>query len=204
MAYVLPTDWELKDFYRANVDSLFRCCSFLTAGACDTEAMVKDIFLKLLNKGMIFSSDKDGKAWMILEAYKLSRKAKKYAINPAFEAAAEPLPEAQTPDEAPEESQEQGGEEDANCAVDSAGEASAEILESGSATECVAADAEIGKFPDELRKLSRKDRLIVLLYYCEGFRKSEIASYLGCTTFMVDSRLKKIKKRILQEKGGTD
>ena len=218
MAYVLPTDWELKDFYRANVDSLFRCCHFLTCGECDSEAMVKDIFLKLLNKGMIFSSDKDGKAWMILNAYKLSIKTKKYAINPAAAsipdmAEEEPassvddseLTENESPetDELVSEGQVNSDEETHREETESAEEDSVppadvpEIAGDHKAIEPV-------KFPDELRKLSRRDRLIALMYYCEGFRKSEIASYLGCTTFMINSRLKNIKKRILQEKGGDE
>ena len=74
MTYYPPTDWELKDFYREHADVLFRCCAFLTCGKADVRKMTQDIFMRMLTKGITFSSDKDAKAWIMLSAYKMSRK----------------------------------------------------------------------------------------------------------------------------------
>jgi len=138
MSYVPPTDWELKDFFRAHVDAVYRSCNFLTGGRADTQTMVRDIFLKMLAKGMYFNSEREARAWMILTAYKMAPRAMKKAADiPADQA-----------------------------------------------------------FPQEIMNLSRKDRLVALLYYCEGYRRSEIANCLGCTSMAVSRRLKRLKKRI--------
>ena len=202
MAYYPPTDWELKDFYRQHADMLYRACSFLTCGEADAQAMVADIFLMLLRKGMIFSSDKDAKAWLLLAACKMSKKAPKVQSIPA---GATSEPELVLPDVVEEQTekeetavaeQEELEEEPADtAAVAEPAEDPEEVLPAGSSQ---------GPFPEELRKLSRKDRLIVLMYYCEGFRKKEIADQLGWPTFRVDGRLRRIKKRILHEKGGEE
>lgn len=217
MAYYPPTDRELKDFFREHADAVYRSCGFLTCGKADTQKMVKDVFLKLLTNGMIFASEKDAKAWMILTAYKLSRKASKYA--PAEEPE---ISEQQEPEIVSEENNIENGPEQTACdanelpAVASETEEPnrEEVAEPQEAVPAAEEDrpaeeepetapvAAAMVFPPELQKLSRKDRLVALLYYCEGYRKSEIASYLGSTTFMISSRLKRIKKRILQESGG--
>ncbi len=44
-----------------------------------------------------------------------------------------------------------------------------------------------------LRRLSMKDRLTALLYYCEGMRKADIAACYGRPGFAVSRRLKRIK-----------
>ena len=133
MAYVPPSDWELKDFIRDHADTVYRSCGFLTVGRGDALTMTREIFRKILNQGMEFRSDREARAWMILTAYQLGKKAPK------------------------------GGQ------------------------------PEQGK---ELMKLSRKDRLIALLYYCEGYRKKEIADFLGCTEASVRRRLRRVKRRL--------
>ena len=133
MAYVPPSDWELKDFIRDHADAVYRSCGFLTVGRGDALTMTREIFRKILNQGMEFRSDREARAWMILTAYQLGKKAPK------------------------------GGQ------------------------------PEQGK---ELMKLSRKDRLIALLYYCEGYRKKEIADFLGCTEASVRRRLRRVKRRL--------
>ena len=133
MAYVPPSDWELKDFIRDHADAVYRSCGFLTVGRGDALTMTREIFRKMLNQGMEFRSDREARAWMILTAYQLGKKAPK------------------------------GGQ------------------------------PEQGK---ELMKLSRKDRLIALLYYCEGYRKKEIADFLGCTEASVRRRLRRVKRRL--------
>ena len=50
---------------------------FLTDGQADAQAMMQEILLKMLNKGIHFSSSADAKAWLILSAYKMRRKAMK-------------------------------------------------------------------------------------------------------------------------------
>ena len=133
MAYVPPSDWELKDFIRDHADAVYRSCGFLTVGRGDALTMTREIFRKILNQGMEFRSDREARAWMILTAYQLGKKAPK------------------------------GGQPEQG---------------------------------EELMKLSRKDRLIALLYYCEGYRKKEIADFLGCTEASVRRRLRRVKRRL--------
>ena len=134
MAYVPPSDWELKDFIRDHADAVYRSCGFLTVGRGDALTMTREIFRKILNQGMEFRSEREARAWMILTAYQLGKKTPKGEQQP-----------------------------------------------------------EQGK---ELMKLSRKDRLIALLYYCEGYRKKEIADFLGCTEASVRRRLRRVKRRL--------
>lgn len=218
MAYYPPTDRELKDFFREHADAVYRSCGFLTCGKADTQRMVKDIFLKLLKNGMIFTSDKDAKAWMILTAYKLSRKASKYAPTQEQEISEQQPETTITEDDNASSAEQTACDETVVSASCETSETEApEREEESDPQEVAPAIAEESAaqtegetavvtapmvFPQELQKLSRRDRLIALLYYCEGYRKSEIASYLGVTTFMIGSRLKRIKKRILQESGG--
>jgi len=185
MSYYPPTDWMLKDFYRENADALFRCCSFLTCGQADAQKMVRDIFMRMLSKGISFSSDKDAKAWMMLTAYKMSRK-------PPL---ADPVPGNGTMDRE----------------TDSADHPDLENVSDADQVTDIREETDTGlngntpvEFPAELRELSGKDRLIAAFYYCEGFRRAEIAKYLGWTTFMVSHRLRRIRKKILQEKGGEE
>ncbi|MDY4489660.1 MAG: sigma factor-like helix-turn-helix DNA-binding protein [Candidatus Faecousia sp.] len=132
MAYVPPSDWELKDFIRDHADAVYRSCGFLTLGRGDSGEMTREIFLKILNRGMEFRSEQEARAWMILTAYQMGRKVSK--------------------------------------------------------------DAPVSEQGKELQKLKRKDRLVALLYYCEGYRKKEIADYLGCTEASVRRRLARVKR----------
>ena len=184
MSYYPPTDWELKDFYREHADVLFRCCHFLTCGKADVQKMVRDILLGMLTKGITFSSDKDARAWMMLSAYRMSRK-------PPV-----PVPEATITEAETEE-----GAVTADAAEPSDPDQTKEKPEQ---MPVVTNEEDPAEFPAELRELSRKDRLIAAFYYCEGFRKAEIAKYLGWTTFMVSHRLRRIRRKILQEKGGEE
>lgn len=219
MAYYPPTDWELKDFYREHVDSLYRSCCFLTCGQGDAQKMTEQILLSLLNKGMIFSSDKDARAWMFLKAYKMSRKPPKLILDEETVEQVYVLPQESDEDKndtEPEHSgdavlniKEEDSPEEASDKTDAAqcdnrdesltSAADEEVSDPGSDETL----KEVGtvQFPEELRKLSRKDRLIALMYYCESYRKAEIANYLGWPTFRVNNRLLRIKKRILSEKG---
>ena len=132
MAYVPPSDWELRDFIRDHAEAVYRSCGFLTLGRGDSGEMTREIFLKILNRGMEFRSEQEARAWMILTAYQMGRKVSK--------------------------------------------------------------DAPVSEQGKELQKLKRKDRLVALLYYCEGYRKKEIADYLGCTEASVRRRLARVKR----------
>ena len=48
MAYVPPSDWELKDFIRDHADAVYRSCGFLTVGRGDALTMTREIFRKML------------------------------------------------------------------------------------------------------------------------------------------------------------
>ena len=218
MAYYPPTDWELKDFYREHVDSLYRGCCFLTCGQGDAQKMTEQILLSLLHKGMIFSSDKDARAWMFLKAFKMSRKPPKRILMEQTVEQVSDLPQESIEDnntepdrsavEVADVGEEDSPEEETN-------KTDAVQCNNGDESAISAADDEVINpvsddikkeidtvlFPEELRKLSRKDRLIALMYYCESYRKAEIANYLGWPTFRVNNRLVRIKKHILSEKG---
>ena len=189
MSYYPPTDWMLKDFYREHAESLFRCCSFLTCGQADVQKMVRDIYLRMLSKGISFSSDKDARAWLLLTAYAMSKRPP--LASPAPEKISDDSDICSEADKADCSSEEQGAE-----AVQGA-----EGLEMSNSGPVISVPVE---FPSELRDLSRKDRLIAVFYYCEAFRKAEIAKYLGWTTFMVRHRLRRIRKKVIQEKGGEE
>ena len=133
MAVCPAFEWEMEDFIRDHADAVYRSCGFLTVGRGDALTMTREIFRKMLNQGMEFRSDREARAWMILTAYQLGKKAPK------------------------------GGQPEQG---------------------------------EELMKLSRKDRLIALLYYCEGYRKKEIADFLGCTEASVRRRLRRVKRRL--------
>ena len=137
MAYVPPSDWELRDFIRDHAEAVYCSCAFLSLGRLDAEEMTREIILKVLNQGMEFKSEQDARAWMILTAYQMSRWIPK--------------------------------------------------------------DAQVQEQCKELQKLRRKDLLVALLYYCEGFRKKEIADYLGCTEAAVRRRLARVKRKLAVE-----
>ena len=137
MAYVPPSDWELRDFIRDHAEAVYCSCAFLSLGRLDAEEMTREIILKVLNQGMEFKSEQDARAWMILMAYQMSRRIPK--------------------------------------------------------------DAQVQEQCKELQKLRRKDLLVALLYYCEGFRKKEIADYLGCTEAAVRRRLARVKRKLAVE-----
>lgn len=269
MSYVPPINREIKDFYKDHVDALYRSCCFLTGGQGDAEEMVKTVFLRLLAKGLEFSSDRDARAWMILESYKLTKHPPKTrtlpvpvepvpatveAIPPAVvepvteEAAQEPscteaLPVAETPaaleeNEVPVEEMEETAEENkASMEEEETAEEEIEPLVEESSAEDpeVPAEAEApsavspeqpeeapASLPEsvaaeaaedsaqkadvfaEIRKLSYKNRLVALLYYCEGYRKSEIAAYLGCPEFRIRSRLRRVAKLVQDDMGGEE
>ena len=137
MAYVPPSDWELRDFIRDHAEAVYCSCAFLSLGRLDAEKMTREIILKVLNQGMEFKSEQDARAWMILMAYQMSRRIPK--------------------------------------------------------------DAQVQEQCKELQKLRRKDLLVALLYYCEGYRKKEIADYLGCTEAAVRRRLARVKRKLAVE-----
>lgn len=218
MAYYPPTDWELKDFYREHVDSLYRSCCFLTCGQADAQKMTEQILLSLLHKGMIFSSDKDARAWMFLKAYKMSRKPPKpilveQTLEPVSASPQECIEvnnsepecsEVQVPNDGEDASPEEENDKTDAAQCDNGEEAAISAADdevSNPVSDDIKKETDTVFFPEELRKLSRKDRLIALMYYCESYRKAEIANYLGWPTFRVNNRLVRIKKRILLEKG---
>lgn len=258
MAYIPPTDWELRDFYREHADTVYRSCMLFTNGQADCRLMTKEIFLKLLDRGMEFSTTSDAKAWMILSAYKRRRSAiraaKKQTItdvkvfpesneitdlqSPAEEdttvsvdngdiiESSEENVLSQDMNRGADETESVFHEEEASCDDGNEAEPGPEICpdENDCTPEVVAEEEaledtvpscpvfaipesevttkESHVYPQEVLKLSGKDRLVAVLYYCEGFRKTEIASYLGCTVFAVRRILKRISRKIPEANGG--
>lgn len=222
MSYVPPINREIQDFYRNHVDAVYRSCCFLTGGQGNAQAMTRDVFLKLLGQGLEFSSDKDARAWMLLTACRLAKKKEYFAP----EAPVQSVPE--TPPEEPEISEpaDETVQEEPAAVQNPESEAArneqeepqpAQIPEQSAAPEqqetapgqeaAPEQQVEAVAIQDvyaEIRKLSRKNRLIALLYYCEGYRKSEIANYLGCLDMVVKARLKQVKKVIQDDMGGDE
>lgn len=264
MAYIPPTDWEMRDFYREHADMVYRSCMLFTGGRADAQALTKEIFLKLLDRGMEFSCAEDAKAWMILSAYKMRKKAIRAAKKqvsteiaaetaepqpavplspeePAGEAAPEEkLPQSEASEtetvaaevtetaeapaeddtpapENPTEPEADSGEEAApeENPAEEVTEAPSEELPSEETPELSRQEAVSQAAPDpepfrptapsyepEIMGLSARDRLIAVMYYCEGFRKTEIAAYLGVTTFMIRTALKRINRTVTGKHGG--
>jgi len=262
MAYIPPTDWEMRDFYREHADMVYRSCVLFTEGRADAQAMTKEIFLKLLDRGMVFSSAEDARAWMILSAYKMRKKAVRAAKKrltgetvpekPAVPLDPEPAVEVTSEEKLPqtEVSETDEGNEDRNdspevvpdaipTGPDASTEPEADSGEVSSPEEVPAETASAGETPSEevphnetpeisppeavpsqdapnpgrsepgipgygpeVLTLSARDRLIALMYYCEGFRKTEIAACLGVTTFMIRTALKRINRLVTGKHGG--
>jgi len=227
MVYYPPSDWELIDFYRNHVDAVFRSSCFLACSQDVAERMVREIYMKLLNRGMVFSSEKDARAWMILEAYKMAKRLPKnkektvdhtttVVVEERLEATVENTVAADNSVNVSEENiqtdeyadtQEEKTEHSENEET-SIPEVLSDSDESVQQVEGITKEEPEDKptplVPAEFSALSMKNRLIALLYYCEGYRKSEIAAYLGCTTFMIRFRLRRIKKRIVKQTGGNE
>ncbi len=212
MSYIPPLDREIKDFYRNHADAVYQGCCFLTGGQADPEELTKNVFLRLLAKGVEFSSDKDARAWMLMTANKLGKKAKpklpQEEKNQTQEGLGETLPE--DPPEEPEQARETVSapeeteppvEQPAYVIPEASGEPEEPKDEQPPQEDSAAPKQQSPDPMTGVRKLSRKNRLVALLYYCEGYRKAEVASYLGCISPAVSAKLKKIKKLFPEETG---
>ena len=176
---------------------------------------------------MEFDSDREARAWMILMAYKLRRKAMRAVPAAASDVVNETAPvptesnceereqescDGVSPEEAPvivvdesADSSESEALQESGCEeVPSEASVQEEVSQQNTAEKMPldeSSEPQTAEYAPELMKLSAKNRLVALLYYCEGYRKTEIANFLGCTTFAVAHRLSRIKRLIREERG---
>lgn len=75
---LLRTDKEIADIYRRQVDSVYRLCFSFMKNRADTEDMVQETFLRLMQRAPRFASEAHEKAWLIVTASNLCKNALKH------------------------------------------------------------------------------------------------------------------------------
>lgn len=71
------TGKEIAEVYNRQVDTVYRICFSFMKNAADTEDMVQETFLRLLDSSVFFVSEEHEKAWLIVTASNLCRDALK-------------------------------------------------------------------------------------------------------------------------------
>lgn len=67
------TGKEITEIYNRQVDTVYRICFSFMKNIPDTEDMVQETFLRLMNSGVSFVSEDHEKAWLIVTASNLCR-----------------------------------------------------------------------------------------------------------------------------------
>ena len=67
------TGKEITEIYNRQVDTVYRICFSFMKNIPDTEDMVQETFLRLMNSGVSFVSETHEKAWLIVTASNLCR-----------------------------------------------------------------------------------------------------------------------------------
>lgn len=70
---LLRTDKEIAELYERHVKTVYRICFSYLKNSSDTEDMVQDTFLKLLQYGGRFQDFEHEKAWLIVTSSNLCR-----------------------------------------------------------------------------------------------------------------------------------
>ena len=73
MRSLLRTDEELVQIYNRHVKTIYRICFLYMKNKADTEDMVQNTFLRLMNSGIVFQSQEHEKAWLIRTAINLCK-----------------------------------------------------------------------------------------------------------------------------------
>lgn len=67
------TGKEISEIYNRQVDTVYRICFSFMKNIPDTEDMVQETFLRMMNSGVSFMSEKHEKAWLIVTASNLCK-----------------------------------------------------------------------------------------------------------------------------------
>lgn len=69
------TEQEIEEIYSRNVDTVYRVCFSFMKNQADTEDIVQETFLKLIDHNVVFASAQHEKAWLIVTASNLCKNA---------------------------------------------------------------------------------------------------------------------------------
>lgn len=72
---LLRTDKEIEEIYSRNVDTVYRVCFSFMKNKSDTEDIVQETFLKLIDRNVRFESPQHEMAWLIVTASNLCKNA---------------------------------------------------------------------------------------------------------------------------------
>lgn len=64
---------EIIEIYERNVDMVYRICYSFLKNTTDTEDMVQNTFIKILDQSVVFESTEHEKAWLIVTAKNLCK-----------------------------------------------------------------------------------------------------------------------------------
>ena len=64
---------EIIEIYERNVDMVYRICYSFLKNTMDTEDMVQNTFIKILDQSVVFESTEHEKAWLIVTAKNLCK-----------------------------------------------------------------------------------------------------------------------------------
>lgn len=67
------TGKEITEIYNRQVDTVYRICFSFMKNTQDTEDMVQETFLRLINSGVDFVTEEHEKAWLIVTASNLCK-----------------------------------------------------------------------------------------------------------------------------------
>lgn len=73
MPALLRTDKEITEIYYRHVDTVYRVCYSFMKNVPETEDMVQETFLRLLDSGKTFENQRHEKAWLIVTASNLCK-----------------------------------------------------------------------------------------------------------------------------------
>lgn len=73
MPSLVRTNKEITEIYHRHVDTVYRICYSFMKNIPDTEDMVQETFLRLMNSANSFMSEEHEKAWLIVTASNLCR-----------------------------------------------------------------------------------------------------------------------------------
>ncbi len=149
---------EIIGVYERHVDMVYRICFSYLKNAVDTEDMVQNTFIKIIEKSITFESPEHEKAWLIVTASNLCKNHLKHWW------------------------QKRGNIED-------------HLMESSGK------DRPSDELLDTVMKLPEKYKLVLYLYYYEGYDSNEIAKMLDKPQSTVRNDLHRARKRLREELG---
>lgn len=159
MPSLLRTDREIIAIYDRHVDTVYRVCYSFMKNVPETEDMVQETFLRLIESGKVFENERHEKAWLIVTASNLCKDSLKkwWRRNESIE-------------------------------------------ESG--MQLISADTRKQEVLDAVLQLPKEAKVLVYLYYYEGYTTAEIAAFTHIPHATVRSRLARARKKLKTILGG--